>query len=92
MTCGAPIDMSPLPLAVQSHAELLERDESSLDSHPCWFEMRVMSRVRLDGRAVDTVSFRNNTIAIMCTYKYSRRSGPQVLAKNPPSGGVQGRD
>lgn len=43
-----------------------------------------MSRVRLDGRAVDTVSFRNNTIAIMCTYKYSRRSGPQVLAKNPP--------
>lgn len=31
--------------------------------------------------AVDTVSFKNNTIAIMCTYKYSRRSGPQVLAK-----------
>lgn len=37
--------------------------------------------MRLDGGAVDTVSFRNNTIAIMCTYKYSRRSGPQVLAK-----------
>ncbi|KAL2283345.1 hypothetical protein FJTKL_09965 [Diaporthe vaccinii] len=74
MTCGAPIDM----LHCRSPSSRMRRCLKGLNPH--WIPTSDGSRCELCPE--------NNTIAIMCTYKYSRRSGPQVLAKkNPVVGG-----